>query len=172
MSGRNWKQFRNAGLCGKCGLFPPVDKKSMCLNCSNAEKLRLREYKSRNREKLREDYTKYIRENRQKENARKRKWAKQNPEKVIAARKRGHYRRDMLERFTEKEFTAEEWKQCLDSYGGRCLWCGTTERITIDHVVPLSKGGSNRLENLQPLCVSCNSKKRTKTMDFRRVWAI
>jgi len=37
--------------------------------------------------------------------------------------------------------------------------------MTIDHVVPLSKGGTNYIWNLQPLCRSCNSKRLA--VDFR-----
>lgn len=49
-----------------------------------------------------------------------------------------------------------------------CLCCGSLERLSIDHIIPISKGGMNMLENLQTLCVSCNSKKRDKTIDYRR----
>lgn len=43
--------------------------------------------------------------------------------------------------------------------GGLCAICKTTEKLTVDHIIPLSKGGSNDLNNLQILCKSCNSKK-------------
>ena len=37
--------------------------------------------------------------------------------------------------------------------------CGSRENLEIDHVVPLARGGSNRLENLQLLCQDCNRRK-------------
>ena len=37
--------------------------------------------------------------------------------------------------------------------------CGSGENLEIDHVVPLARGGSNRLENLQLLCRDCNRRK-------------
>lgn len=40
-----------------------------------------------------------------------------------------------------------------------CVWCGATDNLTLDHIVPLSKGGDNRIDNLQILCRSCNAKK-------------
>lgn len=46
---------------------------------------------------------------------------------------------------------------------GRCAWCGATKRLTVDHIVPLVAGGSNRLRNLQCLCRSCNLAKGDMT---------
>ena len=53
-------------------------------------------------------------------------------------------------------------------YGPRCLACGTTSNLTIDHIVPLVKGGSNTIDNKQVLCKRCNDSKGTKTIDYRR----
>ena len=40
--------------------------------------------------------------------------------------------------------------------GYRCRWCGSSERLTLDHVVPWSAGGSDRSDNLRTLCWECN----------------
>lgn len=45
---------------------------------------------------------------------------------------------------------------------GRCVKCGATENLTIDHIKPLSKGGTNSKRNLQCLCGPCNWKKGSK----------
>jgi len=48
-----------------------------------------------------------------------------------------------------------------------CQLCGkilTSKTVTVDHIVPVAKGGTNALENLQPLCQHCNSVKRDKPM--------
>lgn len=63
--------------------------------------------------------------------------------------------------------TAAEWIAVLDRYGWQCLACGATDLITMDHIVPLSRGGRHEPSNIQPLCKSCNSRKRARTIDYR-----
>jgi len=63
--------------------------------------------------------------------------------------------------------TAAEWREVLARYGGKCVCCGTTERVRRDHVVSISRGGRNDAGNLQPLCVHCNGKKGIQTIDYR-----
>lgn len=59
--------------------------------------------------------------------------------------------------------THEQWQSRLQDYGFRCAYCGTAERLEQDHVVPLTKGGLHVIENIQPLCRTCNTKKSNKT---------
>ena len=65
------------------------------------------------------------------------------------------------------EFTAEEWLALCDWFGNVCLKCGESKPLCADHVTPLSRGGSNTIDNIQPLCRSCNSVKCDKTIDYR-----
>ncbi|MHC5779219.1 HNH endonuclease [Nostoc sp.] len=47
----------------------------------------------------------------------------------------------------------------VERCGMKCFWCScelTPETLTIDHLVPLSKGGSNKLKNLRATCARCN----------------
>jgi hypothetical protein len=43
--------------------------------------------------------------------------------------------------------------------GGRCIKCGSQENLEYDHIVPISKGGSNTTRNIQLLCEKCNRSK-------------
>lgn len=67
-------------------------------------------------------------------------------------------------------FTLQEWQALCAYYDYTCLRCGRQEpdiELTVDHVVPLSQGGRNSIENLQPLCRACNLSKHAKTIDYR-----
>lgn len=52
--------------------------------------------------------------------------------------------------------------------GNKCLRCGNVNSLTIDHIIPISKDGLNKISNLQTLCRSCNSSKGTKIIDYRK----
>lgn len=54
-------------------------------------------------------------------------------------------------------------KRIFKRDGHRCLHCGKTERLSVDHVVAVYNGGGNEDENLQTLCRSCNSSKGAKS---------
>lgn len=50
----------------------------------------------------------------------------------------------------------------FDRDGKVCKHCGGTTSLSLDHIVPVSRGGGNTLENIQVLCKPCNSKKGNK----------
>lgn len=63
-----------------------------------------------------------------------------------------------------------EWESLKRLYGNKCLCCEKKEpeiRLTVDHVIPLSRGGDDSIENVQPLCLHCNLKKSTKSISFK-----
>ncbi len=67
-----------------------------------------------------------------------------------------------LKRSAEGNHTFGDWVNLKARYNWTCPCCKKKEpdiKLAEDHIVPLTKGGSNNIENIQPLCKSCNSKK-------------
>lgn len=65
--------------------------------------------------------------------------------------------------------TYGNWEMLKKQYNFTCPCCKKSEptiKLTEDHIVPLSKGGSDLIENIQPLCISCNVKKHTAIIKF------
>lgn len=54
--------------------------------------------------------------------------------------------------------------------GFRCHYCGADTPLTVDHIVPRSRGGSEADSNLVTACRSCNSSKRNKSYDEFIEW--
>lgn len=68
------------------------------------------------------------------------------------------YYRDAREHTISKEFR----RQILERDSYTCQHCGATEDLTIDHIVPVVKGGQTVKDNLRVLCQMCNSRKGTR----------
>jgi 5-methylcytosine-specific restriction endonuclease McrA len=71
-------------------------------------------------------------------------------------------------REAEGSHTYGEWETLRKQYGYQCPICLRKEpeiKLTEDHIIPLSKGGSNYIENIQPLCLNCNIRKSAKLID-------
>jgi len=67
-------------------------------------------------------------------------------------------------------YTYQEWQELKTKYNFTCLCCGKQEpeiKLHADHVIPVIKGGSSYIDNIQPLCKPCNSSKGRKFIDFR-----
>jgi 5-methylcytosine-specific restriction endonuclease McrA len=88
-----------------------------------------------------------------------RQWGRENPDKVRhntqvrRARKIGaagsHTLADLMARF--------------EVHGNRCVYCGAAGQLTPDHMIPLSRGGSDWPANIVPACLRCNQSKHTRT---------
>jgi 5-methylcytosine-specific restriction endonuclease McrA len=62
----------------------------------------------------------------------------------------------------------DEWFDKLELVQGCCFYCGRfvgTRKLYIEHKTPLSRGGDNSIDNVEPACASCNVRKRSKTAD-------
>jgi 5-methylcytosine-specific restriction endonuclease McrA len=100
--------------------------------------------------------------------ARSKRWAEENPGKVKQAKANNRRKRRAAKHATPGSFTTEEFKALCEDYGNKCLACGDTDTaLEADHVVPLIKGGSDDIDNIQPLCGSCNRKKFVNIIDYR-----
>ena len=135
---------------------------------------KISEYKKRwaadNEEKVAASKLAYYEREREEVIARSKKWTEDNPEKVSQAKANNRRKRRAARHASLGSFTAEEFKALCEGYGNRCLACGDAEAaLEADHVVPLTKGGSDDISNIQPLCGSCNRKKFVNTIDYRLV---
>lgn len=93
-------------------------------------------------------------------------WCVENKEKVR------HYSRKRDKRLKDADgsYTLDEWNNLIEKYEYKCLRCGTSlsrDELTVDHIIPISKQGTNYISNIQPLCQSCNSWKHARYIDFR-----
>lgn len=126
----------------------------------------LREWKRKNRSHVLRRDKAYRERNPDKFRGYARKWRRKNKDKVVMYAQRRRAR--LLG--ADGNYTTREWGRLKKQFSHQCLCCKKREpsiKLTVDHVVPISLGGSNSIDNIQPLCMSCNSSKGTNIIDYR-----
>ena len=181
------QELRNkSGLSGACSTCEQAHRAEWYRQNAEDVKRKVQEYRQSRAEELREKRKVSYLDNRQKyhirnqkkyqaltpieraiRNAEKQEWRRKdykvNTAKHLAAR----HKRIAQARDNGGTFTADEWNTLCRKYGNHCLCCGEQGKLSIDHVVPLSKGGRNDISNLQPLCLTCNTRKNDQEIDYR-----
>lgn len=136
-----------------------------------------------NREKKLAETKKWRLSNLEYNRARAKAWNQENHERYLGNVKK--WRNEHLEQVRSHcrdrrartkgsggNITVQEWQDLKKKYDFTCLRCKRREpeiKLTLDHVMPLSRGGKHVIENAQCLCKSCNSIKAIKNIDYRPV---
>jgi len=142
-------------------------------------KKRVHDYHHTHKEHYREYSRQYRKTHKRNQSRYLKKYQQTHKQKVIEWQRKYHsspkgrckinhanHKRRARERNTEITLTVEQWENVLRIQSNHCNVCGkrfTKKRPpTIDHIIPLSKGGGLTYENIQALCKSCNSRKHAK----------
>lgn len=129
----------------------------------NPERMRLK--RERSRERMREYSKRWYEANKEKRQQQIKQYRLDNPEwhrQIVnsIARRRRVKKKGALGSHTYKEW--EYLKFLYDYICPKCLRKEPEIQLTEDHKIPLSKGGTDYIDNIQPLCGVCNSSKNSK----------
>ena len=87
---------------------------------------------------------------------------KRTPKGKAAKARYAHKRRALLMSGVHAPYTQAELHERFALFGDACAYCGSAKNLTLDHVVPLTKNGTDGMTNIVPACLSCNSGKSNK----------
>lgn len=91
-------------------------------------------------------------------------WEANNPDKVRANWAK---RSERLRAAGKYPLTRKEKNRLAKS---ACFYCGSVDKVSVDHLIPISRGGLNSVGNLVPACLSCNMSKHSKTVTEWIMW--
>ena len=92
------------------------------------------------------------------------KWGSSNNSNAIK-------RSERLQKAREKgRHKKADWEEMKVFFEDTCLRCGSANNLVKDHIIPIYQGGSDGIDNIQPLCASCNSSKGPENYDYRLDW--
>ena len=171
--------------CSSCGIVKPLSefhkqanrKIGVSCRCKECAIKISKEWHDNNKERFnanaRKNYRKNGAEARRKRVVIVMRYQKKNPEKVrywnrLYKKKNPNKLRDYNNRRRDRKLNNGSFvvtdKDLRGLYSSPCANCGSTEKITADHIIPLSRGGRHSIGNLQPLCSTCNGSKATSFM--------
>ncbi len=115
-------------------------------------------WKRKNKEKNLASVIRYQKANPDKHNIASKKYRLKNQDKYnnYANERRAKKLKNGVFKITDKDFKKLQSQSCQN--------CGTQKNLTIDHIIPISRGGTHSIGNLQMLCGFCNSSKSNKVM--------
>jgi 5-methylcytosine-specific restriction endonuclease McrA len=152
--------------CLHCGSnFIPKKKGKFCSSSCNK-----RFYYLANKQRLDSYRAGWAKENAGKQASYVQKCRDAKPEMYRAMRRSAQSIRESRIAQSEDHFTEEQWQKLLQSTGNKCLCCGksgTEVALGPDHILPVALGGSDGINNIQPLCWPCNAAKHTRYIDYR-----
>lgn len=156
-------------VCNSCGKHykkrkDHVKEKNYCSIDCCAKARTVNGAKWKDKEKIKKYMREYAQKNKEVFNRRAREWGKNN-----RAIKNANQR---ARRSTLGKVSAKEWEEICTSYGNRCVCCLSEKSLEMDHVIPVSLGGTTSIDNVQPLCRTCNAIKSTKAIDFRPLFLL
>jgi 5-methylcytosine-specific restriction endonuclease McrA len=135
---------------------------------ANIEKERARnaKYKAANAEQVRERSRLHMRAKRavdpEAEREYTRRYREQNPDRAVVWDQRKRAKRKAA---PGVGINKDEWKAIKDKYKNHCVYCMKPfKRLTMDHVVPLAKGGEHSPDNIVPACKPCNNSKHARDL--------
>jgi 5-methylcytosine-specific restriction endonuclease McrA len=137
-----------------------IDERELSGTCVSCRKLITSKYQKSNPDKARDSERKWKRNNMDKVRAKARRWANRNLDKL---RLNNANRRARLLR-CEGSHTGDDVERLFTLQRGKCAACNKSivDSYHVDHITPLSKGGSNWPFNLQLLCAFCNVSKHAQ----------
>ncbi len=131
-----------------------------------------REWRERNPDYMKEWYrrnpdyvTQRFRENKEELVAYNRKWYHDNLERARELVRNSSSRRRAREAKVINDLTMEEWIEVSNRFNNQCAYCENNTDITLDHVIPIFKGGGHTKSNVVPACKSCNSSKQARDVE-------
>jgi len=119
-------------------------------------------YREENKDRTREYTKQYNEANRDLIRWRNRQYRLENLEKYREQGRNSSRKRNAIKNKVIEAFDNDEIQELLDSCNGVCPICGKDGKITLDHIIPLSKAPDWYIytkDDVQPLCRSCNSSK-------------
>jgi 5-methylcytosine-specific restriction endonuclease McrA len=84
---------------------------------------------------------------------------RQSPKGKILQLKKDALRRTRRRAASDEKISVQDIDFLKNIYSNTCAYCGCNGKLTIDHLVPISKDGKHKLTNLIPACHTCNSSK-------------